>query len=1780
MSMTASAQVKVEAGNFSTFGTGAGHLAEGALDISVNHVGAGGASAGDVYVVDTGNSRIEQFSPSATSGSFVRSWGWDVVSSGQHNTGANEQQTVTVRATGGTFSLTVTTASGHGVVTSGSNLVTGAEATLGAFRVGDAFSPNVPAGTTITEVNEAQHKLTLSASATASGNRKNLAGKETTAAIASNASTSQVQTALEALPGIGPGAVTVTGGPGDAAGASPYVITFSAGLLSHNDLAPITSIATLSGGTGEGANQAQIATTIPGGGYEICEVGSSPVDVCKGATAIGSAGGLSASASSEAIDQSNGNIYVADQNNRRIAVFDGTGTFQGAFGYDTIPGGASGTATVTPGKTNGQISAVTTTSKAFLVGQAITGTGIPASTTITAVGAGTITLSNPPTAAATGAGTVINSPTSPGNVAINEQQTVAVNATGGSFKLKFETPNPSATSQTTVNIPFNASAAEVQGALEALTNIGVGNVAVTGPAGGPYAVEFKGTRFADTNVTQMTVVAGTPPLSGGTASVAVATPQEGAGLEFCTSGTSCQVGSAGPAAGQFNVQLRRLSVNPANGHILVANNSSSRVDEFTPVINGSQKVTDVSFARGFGWDVVSSGPDNANQVTAINVSANAGTFKLTFAAQSTANLPFNASAGAVDAALEALPAIGAGNVVVVGGSGNAAGSNPYGVTFVGSLAGKSNGAITAADGAPPLSGGTAGSPLKVTEINSGGSIGFEVCRPGDTCKAGVTSGGGGGQFANLTGIVADSTGAIYALDEPSNCSATTVCRIQKFDGATLLESDFAPSDLRFTTGSEEKATRMAVDFTGDHVLIVKKTTGSGLRLYEFDSSGVSNGDVSPPLAGGGLVAAEAIAVLNSDRVYALQPTQTRIAILAPAPPPEDVTMLAVAGVTANDATFHGKFTIPTPGGPGYETHYRFEYSSNGTKWSPLPVDKDLDAGNTAGVHEVELTATTLDPSTEYLVRLRACTSSCIRSLPIEFVTPAIAPTIALTFSEEIGQTEATLGAQINPRHLATTYHFEWGETTSYSHRIPAFERQIGSGSAAIFVQDTIVGLQPATPYHFRVVATSSSGTTLGPDQQFETLNDCGLTQGRCFELVSPADKGPVGEAGQSVGLDEELQFQASSNGGNMAYVLGYGLPDSTSGGEVVYQASRGSEGWASAQLSPPVRKQSVLIGGLNISSRYVFLSKNLSCGFLISSEQLTADFAAEPVIEQGGANLYRHNADGSYTLVSNLIPTNFNAGLLEPMSTYRLLGASEDCKRAIFKTDYRYPGVEYKGLYEWDDGVLRNPAIIPGSSGPQVAETVELGAGGDSYWNALSAQGSRVFFTAPSKLGGDQGKRAVFIRKDGATAIDVSQSQTATTNDGDSRYQMASDDGSYVFFTARYGLASNGTSTGASSCGPNGAGCDLYRYEVATSTLTDLSADSNPADSAGAGVAGVLDASIDGSHVYFAARGQLVPLKGNTYAQNLSGSGAYNLYRWNAGVTSFVATVSQGDLSNVTVAPLVSSPVDVVAARWSSRSTPDGEHLLFKSASPSVTGYDSGGVSEAYLYSAKANTTMCISCRRDGQSSVGTPNGTPDGTLSGLSGTNPLAPIYGDALNPAFRAHPQVTISEDGQRIFFNMPDVLALGARSGEENLYEWHDGQISLLITAIPGTNLLFAPRLMGASVDGDSVFFKTKRSLVTQDVDQRQDIYVARVGGGFDSLSPPSPPCNPLSEGACQGSGSAGSGSPVPSATSTFIGPGNEVKRHKPNSKKHKKGKKHKKSKTKKRTRDVNSNGRPAR
>jgi hypothetical protein len=731
-----------------------------------------------------------------------------------------------------------------------------------------------------------------------------------------------------------------------------------------------------------------------------------------------------------------------------------------------------------------------------------------------------------------------------------------------------------------------------------------------------------------------------------------------------------------------------------------------------------------------------------------------------------------------------------------------------------------------------------------------------------------------------------------------------------------------------------------------------------------------------------------------------------------------------------------------------------------------------------------------------------------------------APRVSEVRARGAEQRTATVEAKVDPSGFATSYHVEWGATTAYGNNIPIdFEPSVGSGTEPVLISVKLSGLSPGTTYHYRVVATNRVDTSDSPDQELETLDTCGLPAGRCFELVSPRELGPVARPGVGPGTTE-LHFQAASAPGSLAYLIESGQPDATKGGEVLYLGTRGTTGWSSRQFSNPILAPNESLSPNSISGQTRGLSENLECGVVESNQPLTSDAGTRLVREAGGSNLYRRNPDGSYTAITTLPPENLDA--VEGEGEYSLAGLSPDCGKIIFSTRYRYAGVAGAGtsrLYEWEDGELRNVGFVPGPGGTVVTVEASAGASGSSpnYTNVLSADGSRVFFSAtrqaspnPSEIG----TTGVFVREGGVTTRDLSLSET-TTPDAGATYQYASKDGSRVFFTANAGLTEEASSEGK----------DLYEYDLEDNKLTDLSVDRN---AGGAEVAGFVGASGNGTHVYFVARGQLVPGRGRTFAQNQS-AGTYSLYEEQDGAVTFVATVGQGELGGVTV--------EYGPAYTTSQVSRDGRYLLFQT-SANVTGYEAGNkVTEAYLYDADASSeaTVCVSCRQDGKASATPVHSYPLG--------------QGESNN---QLHARVALTEhDGlARVYFSSYDNLAPGAVAGRANLYEWSHGQVFRIATEPAG---LSSPkeesegtaqiRFAGASSDGSDLYFTTTQALNWENGEERWSVYDARTGGGFPEPAPTPSPCDADSEGACQGTSSPPL-SPAGAASATFSGPGNLV------------------------------------
>jgi len=213
------------------------------------------------------------------------------------------------------------------------------------------------------------------------------------------------------------------------------------------------------------------------------------------------------------------------------------------------------------------LTGVATTEGRFEPGTPIVGEGIPAGTTVTAVGSGTIRISTAPTKP--GAGVAISS-SGPAPLAAGEilegpglaPGTTIVAAKAGELMLSRPATASQASARVRAGLPFDASAAEVQRALEALPMIGKGDVKASGGPGdatgaSPYEIEFTG--FPNQDVPELEADAS--GLTGGAASATVATTNQGGG-GFAHGASEAPVGGGeipGTGVGAASVGISGLS---------------------------------------------------------------------------------------------------------------------------------------------------------------------------------------------------------------------------------------------------------------------------------------------------------------------------------------------------------------------------------------------------------------------------------------------------------------------------------------------------------------------------------------------------------------------------------------------------------------------------------------------------------------------------------------------------------------------------------------------------------------------------------------------------------------------------------------------------------------------------------------------------------------------------------------------------------------------------------------------------------------------------------------------------------------------------------------------------------------------------------------------------------------------------------------------------------------------------------------------------------------------
>jgi hypothetical protein len=675
---------------------------------------------------------------------------------------------------------------------------------------------------------------------------------------------------------------------------------------------------------------------------------------------------------------------------------------------------------------------------------------------------------------------------------------------------------------------------------------------------------------------------------------------------------------------------------------------------------------------------------------------------------------------------------------------------------------------------------------------------------------------------------------------------------------------------------------------------------------------------------------------------------------------------------------------------------------------------------------------------------------------------------------------------------------------------------------------TVVGLLAAGS--FAVIpaqADSCPNEALRQELNSGSLPDC-----RAYELVTP----PYKEGYQ-------VNVKAFSSDGHkavlttLANLAGDPGSDQTALEDGVYLETRGVGGWQISPLNPPL---SEFIGQIP-------LAFEADSGMSLWDQHT-------PQQSPSTRGLYIRSIAGEYSYVGPLNPyagSEEESDLIEPNEfdyTEPLAATSDYGHVVLWASDGNYWGFDKTtgkegSLYEYSGLNNEHPILVAVTEPKKGSESLigECGSvfgGGPSgsEYNALSADGETIFFTAECEGSGPSvGPEVaeVYARVDGSLAspaaaetVHVSENKCTVACGGVSgkNFEGASANGEKVFFTSTQKLTNNATGNtvnGNAAEEPGcpeigGSGCNLYEYDLAASGEgLRLIADS---------VLGVAAIAEDGSRVYFVAREAFAGAKANRSGGTPRKSEP-NLYVYDTedGETAFIVTLSSRDGG------------DWVrdAFRRSVQVAGDGaQFLLFSSSEPGLTADDLEGTApQLFEYDAESGELVRVSQGEDGYNDDG------QHVSSGLALLGGEEPGFRSAANKS-------SVADDGRTVVFvtgGALSPLAVSAEKGCSSVYEFRTGgalsagSVHLVSDGRdvqPDRGEACGATFVGMDADGDNILFSTADPLVSSDVDGVQrDIYNARVEGGFPPIVHA-----PVCKGeACLGAFSGPPGSPVPGSVS---------------------------------------------
>ena len=976
---------------------------------------------------------------------------------------------------------------------------------------------------------------------------------------------------------------------------------------------------------------------------------------------------------------------------------------------------------------------------------------------------------------------------------------------------------------------------------------------------------------------------------------------------------------------------------------------------------------------------------------------------------------------------------------------------------------------------------------------------------------------------------------------------------------------------------------------GDVGLAVDNSTGdvyvsdsSDTVVDQLDQSGNYLGQLTGTPGGGAFAQPEQVAVGQATgRLYVVDGSARVVDIFSDQQVTvPDATTGSATGLTATTTTLHG--SVNPDGIQVTDCHFDYGTTTSYGQTAQCLRDDNNSTDIGSGTSDVPVHAdiTGLTPGTTYHFRLEATNANGTNDGTDQTLTTLPVPVIDGATATNVTPSSADLNAQINPEGLDTTYHFQYGTSIGYGSSVPVPDADIGSGTSDVTVSQQITGLSANTDYHWRVVATNANGTTTGVDHTFVyDTSGPGLPDGRAYEMVTPPQKNGALIGDVLTGLPTDFagdgsrviasSIQCFADTGSCT-----GLR-ATAGS--LYEFTRTATGWVASSMTPTATLYPI------------------NSAWTASADAGTALFSV-PTAPDGEDDFYARQPDGSFTHIGPVSPPS--AGSQGPIGAGTVLATTVDLTHVVWSVAQPGPLWPFdttqpnqNSLYEYA-GTGTQPVLVGVSGGPGSTDLISVCGtvlgDGTSAPGIMSSDGSIVYFTAYGKLtasnagcvaSASPAADVLDARVDGTSAdahtVPISQRSPAdcttaactSSPAGDANFEGASTDGSKAFFTSTQELTDNAsedshagdTARGqacASTTGPNG--CNLYLYDSTQPAGHEL-IDASAGDSSGGGprVQGVVGISSDGSHAYFVAQGVLTATA-NSQGQTAQ-AGAENLYVYERdqahpnGQTTFISTLPASDAQNW------SSPQGTVA-----NVSPDGRFLVFISRGDLTADDSSSGGRQVFRYDAQTGSLQRIS--------IGSNGFGDNGNFAG-SGCEPSYCPQDESIVPPLMTRAGVprtdpTMSDDGTRVFFESPHGLTPGAlddvriaTNGDgtgnpiyaQNIYEWEQaGAGSCPASQSSGCVYLISDghdvgvyagqsdvHLIGTDTTGVNAFFKTSDQLVPQDTDTEEDIYDARIGGGF----PYTPPAAGCAGDNCQGSPSGVPATPT-AATLTFSGPGNSA------------------------------------